>query len=130
MPSYDRMKLNELDEATSSWLEHLLEVIESLDVDAYVDLMAEDVELMLDNGAVVLHGHDEVRAALSEGWAKTAAILHHEVNAYGGDGHLVHESIVDFTATDGSRATSRSTAWIDRNDDGEMAAARIYGDPS
>ena len=130
MPSYHQLHVDQLSELASVWLRQLLEAIETLDVDAYVALMADDVELMLNNGAVVLHGHDQVRDALGQAWAQVASILHNEINAYGDDTNLVHESIVETTLKDGSRVTARSTAWIDRNAEGQMLAARIYGDPS
>ena len=130
MPAYDRLEVDQLTAAGSAWLKKLLETIESLDIDAYVALMSPDVELMLDNGASNLTGRDAVRAALSEQWAPLAKILHHEINAYGTDIRFVHESIVDFTMRDGSSSTGRSTGWINRDSDGRLAVARIYGGAS
>lgn len=129
MPDFDKVRINQLSDQALDWFAEVLRVIETLDVDAYVALMAPDVRLVLDNGTLTLQGHDAVRTALAQAWRHLTGIVHDELNLYGTDHHFVHEATNTFTFPDGTSTTVASTVWIDRNEHGQLAGARIYNDP-
>ncbi|MEY9842727.1 nuclear transport factor 2 family protein [Streptacidiphilus sp. EB103A] len=129
MANFDKIRINQLSDQALNWFAELLRVIETLDVDAYVALMAPDVHLVLDNGAFTVQGRDAVRAALAQGWQQLTGIVHDELNLYGTDHHFVHEATNTFTFRDGTSTTVASTVWIDRDEHGRLAGARVYNDP-
>lgn len=45
MPTFDAVRVNQLDKDTTAWFAELLTVIETLDAHAYVQLMTDDVVL-------------------------------------------------------------------------------------
>ena len=126
MPDFTTVCSNQLDPESTAWFAGVLEVIESLDADAYVALMSDDVELRLPDGTT-RHGRDKVRAALHDAWRPVTALLHEEINLYGRSHHLVHEAIVATTTKDGQTVRAPSTSWIDRDPDGLIRSARVYG---
>ncbi|GHE55246.1 hypothetical protein GCM10014715_05040 [Streptomyces spiralis] len=129
MADFDKVRINQLSDQGLAWFAEVLRVIETLDVNAYVALMAPDVRLVLDNGALTLEGHDAVRTALAQGWQQLAGIVHDERNLYGTDQHFVHEATNTFTFADGTNTTVASTVWIDRDEHGRLAGARVYSNP-
>ena len=130
MPDLDHIRINQLSPAGTAWLADLLARIETLNIDVYAEAMAEDVELVLANGTATLTGRHAVRSAFRDGWQNMSFLLHHEENIYGEDDHFVHESNVDYRDTAGLTWSARSTAWIDRDRNGRLVRARIYGEAS
>ncbi|WP_019357916.1 nuclear transport factor 2 family protein [Streptomyces sp. AA1529] len=129
MANFDKVRINQLSDQGLAWFAEVLRVIETLDVDAYVALMAPDIRLVMDNGALTLEGHDAVRTALAQGWQQLTGIVHDELNLYGTDHQFVHEATNTFTFADGTNTTVASTVWIDRDEHGRLAGARIYNAP-
>ncbi|MGV9350219.1 nuclear transport factor 2 family protein [Streptomyces spiralis] len=129
MADFEKVRINQLSDQGLAWFAEVLRVIETLDVNAYVALMAPDVRLVLDNGALTLEGHDAVRTALAQGWQQLTGIVHDELNLYGTDHHFVHETTNIFTFADGTNTTVASTVWIDRDEHGRLAGARVYSNP-
>lgn len=126
MPNLTDLHTHTLDAESTAWLVHVLEVIETLDADAYAALMTEDVRLRLPTGTV-LEGRAAVAGALRGAWTSVRALEHHELGI-SGDAHvLVHESRVVTTTTQGQTTTAMSTAWIERDDQGRITTARVYG---
>jgi len=126
MPTFDTVRVNQLDKDTTAWFAELLTVIETLDAHAYVQLMTDDVVLQLSDGTV-LTGRDEVEQALAAAWAPLSSLTHHERNIYGTAEHLAHETEVEIRTKDGAALTSVTTSWIDRASNGLLRSARLYG---
>ena len=126
MPDLTTLQSNGLDAATTAWLVELLEVIETLDADAYAARMSEDVVLRLPGGAT-LDGRTAVADGLRGAWSATRSLVHHETHLQGDARRLVHESRVVSTDRDGAVTTTHSTAWIERDADGRLTSARVYG---
>lgn len=126
MPILEHLRTNELDPDTEAWFIGVLEVIERLDAAAYVELMAPDVEIVMDAGGTTLRGRDAVRAGLAAAWSGLESLVHDEVNIYGSGDRFVHESVTHVVTEDGQRIDTRTCVWIDRDDDGRILAARVY----
>lgn len=126
MPILKHMRTNELDPDTEAWFISVLEVIESLDVDAYVELMSPEVEIVMDGGATRLRGHQEVREGLGRAWAALESIVHDESNIYGSGDRFVHESVTRAVTGDGQHVETPTCVWIDRDAEGRILCARIY----
>lgn len=126
MPITENIRTNELDPDTESWFLSVLEVIESLDAAAYVELMAPDVEIVMDGGATRLHGHEQVREGLTRAWSGLASLVHDEVNIYGSGERFAHETITHAVTRDGQHVDTPSCVWIDRDDAGRIRSARVY----
>ena len=130
MKSLDSVRINQLDAATTDWLADLVRILDAKDVDAYVARMADDVEVVFNNGDVSMRGREDVRAGLREFWRSFGTMEHEELNLYGGARHLVHEALNHYTTLDGRAVTLRAVAWIDRDDDGLVTSLRVYSDQS
>ena len=130
MKSLDSVRINQLDAATTDWLADLVRILDAKDVDAYVARMADDVEVVFNNGDVSMRGREDVRAGLREFWRSFGTLEHEELNLYGGARHLVHEALNHYTTLDGRAVTLRAVAWIDRDDDGLVTSLRVYSDQS
>lgn len=128
MPDLAHLGVNDLSSEGTAWLIDLLERIETLDIDTYAKAMADDVEIVLANGAVTLRGKAAVVEAFGQPWQELASLVHTELAVCGTDLRFAHESAVSFRALDGREWTSRSTAWIERDIAGRLLRARIYGD--
>lgn len=126
MPILDHIRINELDPDSEAWFVCILEVIESLDVDAYVELMSPDVELVMDGGATHLRGHDEVHAGLTKAWSSLASIVHDETNIYGSGDRFAHETVTHAVTIEGQHVDTPQCVWIDRDDLGRIRSARVY----
>lgn len=126
MPDLTTLQSNGLDARTTAWLVELLEVIETLDADAYAARMSEDVVLRLPGGTT-LDGRSAVADALRGAWTSTESLVHHETNMQGDARRLVHESRVISTARDGTVTATYSTAWIECDAEGRLTSARVYG---
>lgn len=125
MPTFERVTINELDQHTNDWLVHVLTTIETLDVDAYVELMTEDVVLRLQEGTE-LHGRAEVAVALKSAWAGLSRIEHQEENIWGDSRQVVHEARIEIDTVDGHTIVSHGTSWINRTAEGLISSARVY----
>lgn len=130
MATLDNVRINQLSDEGTAWLQSILTTLDAKDVDAYTGFMADDVEVTFNNGDMTMRGRDAVRDGLAEFWQSFGTLLHDELNIYGTDRNLVHEALNYYTTLDGRDVTIRAVAWIDRNDDGEVMSMRIYKDQS
>jgi len=126
----DNVRINQLSDEGTAWLQSILTTLDAKDVDAYTGFMADDVEVTFNNGDMTMRGRDAVRDGLAEFWQSFGTLRHDELNIYGTDRNLVHEALNYYTTLDGRDVTIRAVAWIDRNDDGEVMSMRIYNDQS
>ena len=126
MPTFDTVRVNNLDEETTLWFSNLLTVIETLDAHAYTQLMTEDVVLQLSDGTV-LEGRTAVENSLAASWVPVKTLIHREKNIYGTSTHFAHETEVEMSTHDGQIFTTVTTSWIDRADNGLLRSARLYG---
>lgn len=126
MPVFELVRTNELDDETTTWFRGVLRVIESLDVEAYLECMATDVELVMDHGAQHLRGKEAVGAALGEAWSQLSSLVHNEVNLYGSARHFAHETVTRSVTRDGQEIFTPTCVWVDRDAAGLITSARIY----
>ena len=126
MPSYTELRTNMLDQEAFDWFKGVMEVIETLDADAYAALMREDVELRMPDGSY-LRGPAEVARVLGEQFAQVASLEHQDISLYGAMHHAVHEARVVTTLKDGTTTVSYQTGWVDADEDGWITSARVYG---
>lgn len=125
MPSYEHLSINQLDKEAFDWLKSVLDVIETLDVNAYVAMMVDDVEVRMADGRQV-KGRADAKNALGELFGTLKALEHQDINLYGRMHHVVHECRVAVTTTDGDDSTSLQTVWLDADENGMITSARIY----
>lgn len=130
MATLDNVRINQLSDEGTAWLQSILTTLDAKDVDAYTGFMADDVEVTFNNGDMTMRGRDAVSDGLAEFWQSFGTLRHDELNIYGTDRNLVHEARNYYTTLDGRDVTIRAVAWIDRNDDGEVMSLRIYNDQS
>lgn len=126
MPILEHLRINELDPDSEIWFLSVLETIETLDVDAYVAMMSDDVELVMDGGATRFRGREEVRAGLREAWSGLVSLVHDELNIYGSGDRFAHETIIHSVTEDGQQLNTSSSVWVDRDEVGLLSAARVY----
>lgn len=126
----DNVRINQLSSTATEWLRKVLRTLDSKDIDAYIQFMAEDVEVIFNNGDVTMRGRNDVRNGLAQFWQSFGTLEHDELNIYGTDQNFVHEALNRYTKLDGRAVTIRAVAWIDRNDRGEITSLRVYNDQS
>lgn len=130
MTTLENVRINQLSPQGTAWLEQVLKSLDAKDVDAYVGYLADDVEVLFNNGDMTMRGRDQVREGLRQFWRSFGTLEHDELNIYGTDRNLVHEALNYYRTLDGRDVTVRAVAWLDRNDDGLIASMRIYNDQS
>ena len=130
MTMLDGVRINQLSDEATSWLAGMLRALDAKDVDAYTGYMADDVEVVFNNGDVTMRGRAQVRDGLARFWQSFGSLRHEELNIYGTDRHLVHEALNHYTTLDGRKVTIRAVAWIDRDADGQVTSLRVYNDQS
>lgn len=126
----DNVRINQLSDDGTAWLEQVLRTLDAKDVDAYVGYLAEDVEVLFNNGDMAMRGREEVREGLRRFWQSFGTLEHEELNIYGTDRNLVHEALNHYRTLDGRAVTVRAVAWLDRDEDGRITSMRIYNDQS
>ena len=126
MPNFTEVQTDGLPPEARDWLTGVLTTIERLDADAYTALMTDDVELRLPDGST-LTGRTAVANALRAAWEPVASLTHHELNLYGDSHRVVHEARTETDTDAGEHITSYVTSWIDRDDQGRIVSARVYG---
>ncbi len=130
MTTFDHVRINQLSPEGTAWLEEVISILDAKDVDAYTSYLADDVDVLFNNGEMAMHGRDNVREGLRQFWAGFGTLEHDELNIYGTDDHLVHEALNHYTTLDGRQVTVRAVAWLDRDNSGQITSMRIYSDQS
>jgi len=64
----DNVRINQLSPDAIAWLTRVLHALDAKDVDAYTRFMADDVEVLFNNGDVSMRGRDAVREGLAAFW--------------------------------------------------------------
>lgn len=126
MPVFEMARTNDLDDETTTWFRGVLQIIESLDIDAYLTYMTDDVELVLNGSASRLQGKAAVGAALTKQWDGLASLVHNEVNLYGTARHFAHETVTRVVTRDGQELFTPTCVWVDRDATGLISSARVY----
>lgn len=127
---FANIRFNQLSLTATSWLREVLKALDAKDIDAYVQFMASDVEVIFNNGDMTMRGRDAVRDGLARYWQSFGTLQHEELNIYGTDLNFVHEALNHYKTLDGRAVTIRAVAWIDRNHKGEIVSLRVYNDQS
>lgn len=130
MATMENLRINQLSDDATTWLNDVLTALDDKDVEAYTAFMADDVEVTFNNGDMSMRGRDVVRDGLGEFWQSFGTLQHDELNVYGTDDNFVHEALNHYTTLDGKDVTIRAVAWIDRNRNGRITSVRIYNDQS
>lgn len=130
MTTLDNVRMNQLSPQATDWLRRVLQALDAKDVEAYTAFMADDVDVLFNNGELAMRGRDAVREGLGQFWQSFGTLEHDELNIYGTDRNLVHEALNYYTTLDGRQVTIRAVAWIDRDEDGNIASLRVYNDQS
>jgi len=130
MTTLANVRINQLGHDATAWLTRVLQALDDKDVDAYTSFMADDVEVLFNNGDMAMRRRDAVREGLAAFWQSFGSLEHDELNIYGSDANLVHEALNHYTTLDGRSVTIRAVAWIDRNASGEITSLRVYNDQS
>jgi len=84
----DSLGINQLSEAAFGWYLDYLRVLEEKDLNAYVELLGDDVELVIGNADPVI-GREAVRDMLASYLQSFAAIEHDLRTVLGDDFHFV-----------------------------------------
>lgn len=128
MTPFANVRTNQLSAAATAWLTDVLGALDAKDVDAYTAYMADDVEVLFNNGDFRMRGREQVRDGLARYWQGFGTLRHEELNVYGTDDRFVHEALNHYTTLDGRAVTLRAVAWIDRDGDGRIVSLRVYSD--
>ena len=123
----DSLGINQLSEAAFGWYLDYLRVLDANDINAYVELLSEDIERVIGNAHPVI-GREAVRDMLAGYWQSFAAIEHDLRTVLGDDFHFVLEADNHYLTLDGRRVTVRAVAFTDRDPDGLVRSIRLHGD--
>jgi len=125
----NRVQTNQLGLAATAWYLGYLEALESRDISRYANYLADDVDMRF-NDAPPIEGKKAVIDNLDSQWRCFDGIIHEVLNILGSDMGFVAESLNHYTKHDGQRITARTVVFTDRNDNGSVAAIRVYSDTS
>lgn len=124
------VRINQLTPPATAWLARVLTALDAKDIDAYTSFITPTCKITFNNGTPTLQGLDDIRTGLSGFWATFGTLRHEELNIYGTDHNFVHEALNYYTTLDGREVVLRAVAFVDRDEEGKMEAARIYSDQS
>jgi ketosteroid isomerase-like protein len=124
------LRVNQLSPAVADWyVGKYLAAMDSLDIDRYASLLADDVSVQFNNEPPV-QGKAAVTAMLSGYWQSFKAIEHELLNIYGSDDRFTLEARNHYVRNDGGRVTTNAAAFTDRNAEGMVTSVRVYADVS
>lgn len=123
----DTLRVNQLSKTGFDWYLNYLAVLDRKDLAAYGELLADDVELQMNNGDPA-RGKTAVLQGLAYYWPSFGAIEHELLNIYGTDRSFVLEALNHYTRLDGRQVTLRAVAITDRDESGQVKAVRLYTD--
>lgn len=123
----DTLRINQLSKAGFDWYLNCLNILDRKDLAAYGELLAEDVELQMNNADPV-HGKAAVLQGLGYYWPSFGALEHELLNIYGTDQSFVLEALNHYVRLDGRPVTLRAVAFTDRDDTGRVKTIRLYTD--
>lgn len=124
------LRANTLNPETTSWLFHLISLLDDKNLDEYLKHFHPSTIIRFNNGHPTFRGIDEARTGLAAFWSTFDTIEHEELNVYGDERTLVHEALNHFVTLDGRRVTVCAVAFIDRDEQGLITELRVYGDQS
>lgn len=123
----DTLRVNQLSTTGFDWYLNYLSILDSKDLAAYGELLAEEVELQMNNGEPT-RGKAAVLQGLAYYWPSFGSLEHELLNICGTDQRFVLEALNHYTRLDGSQVTLRAVAFTDRDDAGRVASVRLYTD--
>lgn len=121
----NRIHRNQLGLAATAWYLGYLEALESKDIGRYAD----DIDMRF-NDAPPIEGKSAVVDQLGSEWRGFEVITHEVLNILGSDMGFDAESLNHYDRHDGRRITARTVVFTNRNDEGAVAAIRVYSDTS
>jgi ketosteroid isomerase-like protein len=125
----DTLRINQLSQAGFDWYLNYLAILDRKDLAAYGELLADDVELQMNNAEPV-RGKAAVLQGLAYYWPSFGALEHELLNIYGNDRSFVLEALNHYLRLDGRPVTLRAVAFTDRDAAGRVSAVRLYTDTS
>ncbi|BAZ19474.1 hypothetical protein NIES4073_03440 (plasmid) [Kalymmatonema gypsitolerans NIES-4073] len=123
----DNLRINQLSPKTYEWYLKYLEVLDSLDIEAYGKFLAQDCSVQSNNNPPI-EGKQVVMQGLAAYWKTFASLEHDLLNIYGNDLSFVLEALNHYKRTDGQLVTIRAVAFTDRNEEGLVTSVRFYTD--
>lgn len=108
------------------WLPDLFRAIDDQDIDAFLAFLTPDGEFRF-GSAPAIHGHDAIRAAVTDFYATFAALSHRVLRLWSDDDTLVVEGLTTYTRHDGSRVTVPFADVFDLEGD-QIRRYAIYAD--
>ena len=121
------LRLNQLSPPAYAQYLRYLRAMDSRDVAAYGEFLADNVTLQFNNDPVT-QGKAAALAGLGPYWQSFASIEHDLTNIYGTDANYVLEALNHYVRHDGKPVTVRAVAFTDLDPQGLVAAVRIYHD--
>lgn len=123
------LRTNQLSESVFAWYLNYLESIDSRDIEAYADFLADNVSVQFNNDEPI-QGKESVIGMLGQYWQSFAGLEHDLTNVYGTDQHFVLEALNHYERHDGKTVTTRAVAFTDLDENGLVSSVRIYADAS
>lgn len=123
----DQIRTNEVSPETFQWLQAKYRAVDAVDAERYTAFLAEDCVLRFANNPAA-QGRNAILAGLQSFWGNIAGLDHAFINVLGSDSCLAAEALIDYTRTDGRVVTLPCVTVIERNDEGQAAAVRIFMD--
>ncbi|MCC5639162.1 nuclear transport factor 2 family protein [Nostoc sp. CHAB 5844] len=123
----NQLRINQLSSETYNWYLGYLEAVDSGDVQAYSNFLAEDC-VMQSNNNLPVQGKAAIAQFLAEYWKSFASLEHDLLNIYGSDWAFVLEALNHYKRNDGKSVTLRAVAFTDRNQAGLVTSVRFYTD--
>ncbi len=121
------LRINQLSESAYERYLQYLHALDSLDIEAYAEFLADDCEVQSNNNPP-MKGKEAVMQGLGTYWQSFKKLEHDLLNIYGTEQNYVLEAINNYTRLDGKKVSIRAVAFTDLNEDGLVKSVRFYTD--
>lgn len=121
------LRINQLSESAYERYLQYLYALDSLDIEAYANFLADDCEIQ-SNNEPSMKGKKAVMQELGAYWQSFKELEHDLRNIYGTDQNYVLEAINNYTRLDDQKVSIRAVAFTDINEDGFVKSVRFYTD--
>jgi ketosteroid isomerase-like protein len=120
-------RINQLSPEVSEWYLKYIEILDTLDIEAYGKFLAPDCSVQSNNN-LLMKGKETALQGLASYWATFFSLEHDLLNIYGNDLSFALETLHHYKLRDGKTATIRAATFTDRNQGGLVTSIRFYTD--
>ncbi|MFN7116992.1 MAG: nuclear transport factor 2 family protein [Saprospiraceae bacterium] len=123
----EHLQFNNLSPEAFEWVQATYTAIDSMNVNDFGRMLAEEAELMFANNPIA-HGKTQLLGGIQAFWRTINGLNHHFIKVYQIDYTLILEAMIDYTRKDNQIVTIPCTTIIERNAKHLATHMRIYLD--